>query len=81
MKKKSSYSKVDPQITEVVNLAKENKYAKALTLGKRLLGKFETNEVLLNTLGIVYRRQGKFKQAEFWTKRALSLKNDFWGAC
>ena len=50
MKKKSSYSKVDPQIIEVVNLSKENDYAKALTLGKRLLGKFNTNEVLLNTI-------------------------------
>ena len=80
MKKKSSYSKVDPQIIEVVSLAKGNEYAKALTLGKRLLRKFDTNEVLLNTIGIIYRRMGKFKQAEFWTKRALFIKDDFWAA-
>ena len=80
MKKKSSYSKFDNQIIEVVNLAKENQYAKALALGKRLLGKFDTNEVLLNTIGIIYRRLGRFEEAKFWTKRALFMKEDFWAA-
>ncbi len=80
MKKKTSYSKIDPKILEVVNLSKENNYTKALILGKRLLGKFDTNEVLLNTIGIIYRRLGKFKKAEFWHERAISIKNDFWAA-
>ena len=80
MKKKSSYSKVDPEIIEVVNLVKEKDYKKALVLGKKLLGKSNTNEVLLNTLGIIYRRQGKFRQAEFWANEAVAQKNDFWAA-
>ena len=43
MKKKSSFSKVDPQIIEVVNLVKKKDYKKALALAKGLSKKFDTS--------------------------------------
>ena len=80
MKKENSYSKVNPQIIQVVNLVKNGDYKKALALGKRLTVKFDSSEVLSNTIGIIYRRLGKFKQAEFWASKAISQKHDFWAA-
>ena len=78
MTDQDNYSKIDPQILRVISLAKNKEYEKALSLGKRLLKKFKGNEVFTNTIAIIYRRLGNFDQAEFWAKKAISLKTDFW---
>jgi hypothetical protein len=80
MKQKDYYSKIDPQILEMIRLAEGREYETALNLGKRLLNKNKSNEILLNTLSIVYRRLGKYKQAEFWARRAISINKAFWAA-
>ena len=51
-----------------------------MELCKRLQTRHPSNEVLLNTLGIIYRRLGRYKEALFWTKKAISLKPYFWAA-
>ena len=59
---------------------KKRELNRALALAKRLLSSHPKNEVLLNTLSIVYRRKGRFREAEVWAKKALEIKRDFWAA-
>ena len=73
-------SRVETDILRAVELAKNQEFKKALELCKRLQTRHPSNEVLLNTLGIIYRRLGRYKEALFWTKKAISLKSYFWAA-
>ena len=67
-------------IVNLIELIKKEELSKAMKLCKRLLKKDEANEVLLNSLGIIYRKKKKYIQAEHWTRRALEKNKRFWAA-
>ncbi len=64
----------------MIELVKNQQLEKALEFCKRLKVKHPSNEVLINTLGIIYRRLGRYKEAFFWTEKAISLNPSFWAA-
>ena len=64
----------------LIDLIKKGELSKALRLCQRLLQKDEANEVLQNSLGIIYRKQEKYIQAEHWARSALKKNNRFWAA-
>ena len=72
--------KVQDDLLRVINLAKNNEFQKALRLGKSLQKKIPNSDVLTNTLGIIYRRLGKFREGKYWSKRAIEINPKFWAA-
>ncbi len=72
--------KIEFGLLKAVELAKNHEYEKALQLCKRLKQKSPNNEIIVNTLGVIYRRLGRYKEAFYWTERAIALKPSFWAA-
>ena len=72
--------KVQDDLFRVINLAKNNELQKALRLGRSLQKKIPNSDVLTNTLGIIYRRLGKFREGKYWSKRAIEINPKFWAA-
>ena len=70
----------NPEIIKLIGLIREGELNKALRLCQKLLRRKETNEVLENTLGIIYRKKERYKEAAFWTKKALKRNSRFWAA-
>ena len=69
-----------PEVVNLIDLIKKGELSRAAKLCKRLLKKNEQDEVLQNSLGIIYRKQERYIQAEFWTRSALKKNNRFWAA-
>ena len=65
------------RVTKLIRLGQLNK---ALTLCQRLLKKNKADEVLQNTLGIIYRKKERYKEASYWAKMALKKNSRFWAA-
>ena len=72
--------KVKDDLVRVINLAKNNEFQKALRLGKSLQKKIPNSDVLANTLGIIYRRLGKFREGRYWSQKAIETNPKFWAA-
>ena len=72
--------KVQEELLRVIKLAKNSEYQKALRLGKNLQKKIPNSDVLANTLGIIYRRQNKFREGKYWSKKAIEINPKFWAA-
>ena len=70
----------NPEIVNLIDLIKNGKLSKALKLCHRLLKKDKADEVLQNSLGIIYRKQERYIQAEYWARTALKKNNRFWAA-
>ena len=69
-----------PEVVNLIDLIKKGELSRAAKLCKRLLKKNEQDEVLQNSLGIIYRKQERYIQAEYWTRSALKKNNRFWAA-
>ena len=70
----------NPEVFNLIDLIKKGELRRATKLCQRLLKKNEQDEVLQNSLGIIYRKQEKYIQAEYWTRSALKKNNRFWAA-
>ena len=64
-------------LQNLIELAQNEKYQEALKLGLDLLPNNSNDSILLNTLGIVYRRLGDLQHAIFFVKKALENKPTF----
>ena len=69
-----------PEVVNLIDLIKKGELSRAAKVCKSLLKKNEQDEVLQNSLGIIYRKQERYIQAEFWARSALKKNNRFWAA-
>ena len=72
--------KVKEDLLRVIKLAKTGEFQRALRLGKNLQRKIPNSDLLANTLGIIYRRLGKFREGKYWSEKAIEINPKFWAA-
>ena len=70
----------NPEVVNLIDLIKKGELSKAQKLCQRLLKKHKADQVLQNSLGIIYRKKERYTLAEHWARSALKTNNRFWAA-
>ena len=68
---------ISPSLLKVIKLASSGQYEHAINAINNIRKENRENPIFFNTLGIIYRRLKKYREAEKACKKALFLKPDF----